>query len=81
MATCRFLSRFYVKNTPKSGMCERCCIDITAKRGICELLSQNPVGRFVLWCKITVTVRELFGINCLKITVTFSVLVVLELIR
>ena len=63
----------YVKNTPRSGMCERCCIDIMAKRGICDLWSQNPVGRFVLWCKITVTVREFFEINCLKITVTFSV--------
>ena len=28
---------------------------------------------FVPWCKITVTVRDFFGINFWKITVTFSV--------
>ena len=52
-------------------MCERCCIEIKAKRGI--TVSCGPKIQsdgFVSWCKITVTVRDFFGVNSRKISVT-----------
>ena len=36
---------------------------------------------FVLWSKITVTVREFFGVNYLKLPLPFPFLIVLELTR
>ena len=73
MGTCRLFYRFCFQNTPKSRFVRGVALRLRQNVGSVSCGPKIQLNGLVPWCKITVAVREFFGINFRKVTVTFSV--------